>query len=150
MTTLDAILARIRRRRAGRTPPPPPPAWQGRDQYTDPAATLAAQLERNGAQVQVVPDAGSAVAAIAALFEELAPRRVVMNPDPCVTDLGLPERFPGIDWSIAGEMPREVFREACAAAEIGISGAVSALAETGSVVVESGPARSRLVTLLPP
>lgn len=41
-------------------------------------------------------------------------------------------------------------REAWANATVGLTGAASCLAETGSVVVVSGPGRGRLASLLPP
>jgi L-lactate dehydrogenase complex protein LldG len=48
-----------------------------------------------------------------------------------------------------GQTPGDL-KAVCAAADVGISGADAALAETGSVVISSGPGRSRLATLLPP
>ncbi|MCZ7572475.1 MAG: lactate utilization protein [Ardenticatenaceae bacterium] len=148
--TPDTVLDRIRRQLAGRTPPPAPSVWRGRPPYEDPAAVLVAQLERNGAQALIAPDAAARSAAIAALFDELGVTRAVMNPDPGLADLDLPARFPAVAWTIAGQVPPEALRGACATADVGLSGATAALAETGSVVVESGPSRSRLVTLLPP
>lgn len=44
----------------------------------------------------------------------------------------------------------EDFREAAAGADIGLSTAECAIAETGSLVLTSGPGRGRSVTLLPP
>ena len=41
-------------------------------------------------------------------------------------------------------------REFCARADVGLSGVEGALAETGSLIVHSGPGKSRLATLLPP
>lgn len=148
--TSDNFLAHIRRRLTGRTAPPVPSPWPGRTPYDDPVAVLVEQLERNGAQALVVPDATAASASIAAIFDDLGVSRAVINPDPELADLRLLERFPQITWTIAGEATTEELRAACAAANVGLAGATAALAETGSVVVESGPARSRLVTLLPP
>ena len=44
----------------------------------------------------------------------------------------------------------EDFREAASQADIGLSTAEWAIAETGSLVLTSGPGRGRTVTLLPP
>ena len=41
-------------------------------------------------------------------------------------------------------------RAFCAEADAGLSGAGAALAETGSIIISSGPTNSRLATLLPP
>jgi L-lactate dehydrogenase complex protein LldG len=44
----------------------------------------------------------------------------------------------------------EDFREVAGGADIGLSTAAWAIAETGSLVLESGPGKGRTVTLLPP
>ena len=44
----------------------------------------------------------------------------------------------------------EDFREVAARADVGLSGAAWAVAETGSLLLESGPGKGRSVTLLPP
>ncbi|HEU4848058.1 MAG TPA: lactate utilization protein, partial [Rubrobacteraceae bacterium] len=44
----------------------------------------------------------------------------------------------------------EDFREVAGGADIGLSTAEWAIAETGSLVLESGPGKGRTVTLLPP
>lgn len=53
------------------------------------------------------------------------------------------------DWHITGHTPGNL-RAFCASADVGLTGAEAALAETGSVVVSSGPGKSRLASLLPP
>ncbi len=45
---------------------------------------------------------------------------------------------------------RASWQAVCAQADVGVSGADAALAETGTVILRSGSGRSRLVTLLPP
>ena len=54
----------------------------------------------------------------------------------------------GIEVVVWGEL--EDFREVAAKADIGLSTAEWAIAETGSLVIEGGPAKGRSVTLLPP
>jgi L-lactate dehydrogenase complex protein LldG len=44
----------------------------------------------------------------------------------------------------------EDFRDVAARADVGLSGAAWAVAETGSLLLESGPGKGRSVTLLPP
>jgi L-lactate utilization protein LutC len=52
---------------------------------------------------------------------------------------------------IAAEVPdAAVYREACAAADVGITSADYALADTGTLVLFSDAEESRLVSLLPP
>lgn len=146
----ETILTRIRRQLAGQVPPPVPQPWRGRPPYPDPVGQLALQLERNGAEARIASDAEALAAHITEILQELAPASAVVNPDPEIADLSLPTRFPHIGWTVAGETTREELRARCASADVGISGGTAALAETGSVAVESGPNRSRLVTLLPP
>jgi L-lactate dehydrogenase complex protein LldG len=50
----------------------------------------------------------------------------------------------------AGFTDRDELKEACAAADIGITSADYALAATGSLVVLSSPNEARLISLLPP
>ena len=50
----------------------------------------------------------------------------------------------------AGDAQDTQQRELWASASVGITGAAACLAETGSVVVVSGPGRGRLASLLPP
>jgi L-lactate dehydrogenase complex protein LldG len=54
---------------------------------------------------------------------------------------------------LAGETAggsEEAWRDFCAGADAGLTAVDAALAETGSLVVSSGPGRSRMVSLLPP
>jgi L-lactate utilization protein LutC len=55
-----------------------------------------------------------------------------------------------VDRQAGADMSSTDRREALASAAIGITGADAALAETGSVVLASGPGRGRLASLLPP
>lgn len=51
--------------------------------------------------------------------------------------------------AISQAMPMERRRELCLAAAMGITESDGALADSGTLVLESGPARSRMVSLLP-
>ena len=55
-----------------------------------------------------------------------------------------------IDTVTPGDMDSIERREELASATIGLTGADAALAETGSIVLASGPGRARLASLLPP
>ncbi len=54
----------------------------------------------------------------------------------------------GVEVSVWRDL--EDFREVASAADIGLSTSEWAIAETGSLVLESGPGKGRTVTLLPP
>ena len=83
------------------------------------------------------------------LLGSLGARQVVVNDEPPFCDLDLAARWPQIEWHTVGRTAGDL-RAFCAAADVGLSSADAALAETGSLVVSSGPGRSRLATLLPP
>jgi L-lactate utilization protein LutC len=84
------------------------------------------------------------------LLQALEARRVVVNGAPAPLDgVSWRTRFPALTWRVVGEEP-DTLRAFCAAADVGVSSADAALAETGTIVVRSGPGRSRLATLLPP
>ena len=51
---------------------------------------------------------------------------------------------------VTGFRDEASLRQACAAADIGITGADYALADTGSLVMFSSPAEARMISLLPP
>ena len=51
---------------------------------------------------------------------------------------------------VAGAISGRAPREAQAQAEVGVTGCLTAIAETGSLALVSGPGRSRAVSLLPP
>ncbi len=71
------------------------------------------------------------------------------NAEPLLLELDLPQRYPEIEWHIVGQTGEDL-RAFCTSADVGLSSADAALAETGTVVISSGPGRSRLATLLPP
>jgi L-lactate utilization protein LutC len=54
-----------------------------------------------------------------------------------------------MNWLVTGKSAED-FRSFSSTADIGLSMAEAALAETGTVVVSSGPGLSRLTALLPP
>lgn len=141
-----AILARLRdiEREAS-----PPPAWRSRRAFPDLAVRFEEALTAAGGELVRAGDLDGALAALADLLRDTGAEHVVVNATPLLDEIDLPGRFPAITWHVAGEED-EAWRARCAAAEVGLSGVDAALAETGSIVVSSGPDRSRLATLLPP
>jgi L-lactate utilization protein LutB len=130
MNARDQMLARVRTA-LGRseTKLPPPVFLSPRDGAVDRVAMFRAALESLGGTTQEV---ASLKEARGALEPVLANRKVVYSPAPLVQACGF-----------AGEFSRN----ACADAEIGVSSADFALADTGTLVFLTEP---RLVSLLPP
>jgi L-lactate utilization protein LutC len=146
MTAREDILGRLKDKAR---PEPPPAAWRSRRQYTDLAGSFIEALTGAEGEVLRAENLEQALEQLGWLLEDLQARRVVVNDEAPLSDIDLSSRWPALDWHIAARTPGDLC-EFCAAADVGLSGANAALAETGSVIIESGAGRSRLSTLLPP
>jgi len=140
--TLDHLRALVREQ-------PQPSAWQSRRRFDDLAARFDESLTKSKGEVIRAADLSQALGRLSDLLASLEARRVVANGEPPLADLDFEARWPFIQWHVVGRTQGDL-REFCAHADVGLSGAIAALAETGSIAVESGPGRSRLATLLPP
>lgn len=146
MNAREAILARLRTWDRDQSLPP---AWRSRRHFEDLAVRFAESLTKAGGEVYRAASLAAALDRLDDLLEELEVRRAVMNFESPLRDLDLLGRWPGVEWHLVGQTQGDL-RSFCAGADVGLSGAQGALAETGTVVVESGPGKSRLATLLPP
>lgn len=142
----EEILRRLRSRQGD---VPHPGAWESRREFPDLVNRFAAALEVARGEVFVEDNLEAAVARLEGLLHELDAHLVVANREPPLDGLDLPTRFPAFSWHVAGENLAS-WRDYCSEADVGLSGAQAALAETGTVIVDSADGRSRLVTLLPP
>jgi L-lactate dehydrogenase complex protein LldG len=128
----------------------PPPADDDR------AARFRAELEALGGTCHDMPEpsADAVVALLDRLIAGRGPRRVLMWDEALLPVAGLPTALVragiSIDTVTTGDMDSIERREELASATIGLTGADAALAETGSIVLASGPGRARLASLLPP
>ena len=87
------------------------------------------------------------------VLHEIEAETAVANLGSPLDAIDLAGRWPEVKWRVAGQSEGELpgaLRDFAVSADIGLSGVDAALAETGTVVVSSGPGRSRLTTLLPP
>ena len=143
MSERDEILAKLRRQsRVSEMPEP----WKSRRNYDDLTAIFGAAFKAAGGEFMAVADWAAAEVAISALLEEAQAETVLVNGD---LPLTLPERWPQIGWHLAGQSDEDLYAFA-KRADVGISGVRAVLAETGSVIIESGPQKSRMTSLLPP
>ena len=150
MSARDEILTTINQRLAGKRAPASPPPWQSERRYPDLGRQFLHAVHAAGGEAERAQTLDRAVAIIDALLVQTAARRIVANAAPSPMDaIDWKRQFPGCEWHIVGHSASNL-REACAGADIGISSAAAALAETGTLVLHSGPERSRLATLLPP
>ncbi len=148
MNSRDAILGRVRTalgRREGQVPPEPP-GVRLRIPRVDMEARLRSvttRLEALGGQVyraNTPQDAGAWVA------RELANRTAIVSNAPFLNECGIRD-LSGVR---GGVTERDELRRLCAQAEVGISSADYALADTGTLVMLSSTDEARMISLLPP
>ena len=144
----ESILARLRRKEREAAPPAP---WRSRRAFPDLAAQFDEALTAAGGEVLRAGDLDGALSALDGLLGELETQHAVANATSPLNAIDLPGRFQAVTWHLADDDGGgESWRAACAAAGVGLSSADAALAATGSLIISSGPGRSRLATLLPP
>lgn len=146
-TAREDILAKLRSRARGNQDRPP--VWRSNRPFDDLAAQFADELNAIQGEAFRAGSLDEALDKLGELLDDLGAERIAANDEPPISDLDLAARWPDREWHIAGQSEGDL-RAFCAAAEVGLTGADAALAETGSLVVTSGPGRSRMVSLLPP
>lgn len=146
MNARDEILSRLRRKKRTVTHPP---AWRSRRHFDDAVDRFIEALTAAKGEADRFSSRDDALNAVDALLEEVDAERVVVNVEEPIADVAWSTRWSAIDWHVVGEVNGDL-RAFCAGADVGISSSRVALAETGSVLVDSGPGHSRLATLLPP
>lgn len=146
MTDRDQILTALRQQVRAVDHPP---AWQSRRQFDDLAERFTASLTAGHGEVHRASSLDEALEILGQVLAGLGAKQVAANAEPPLDGVDLAGRWPHIEWRVAGQGDDDL-RAFCAAADAGISGADAALAETGTIVISSGPGKSRLVPLLPP
>jgi len=150
MNTRDEILARLREQARDVAPPPP---WRSRRQFDDLSEQFTEALTAVKGEVWRAASLEEAFDHVDRILHEIEAETAVANLEPPLDAIDLAGRWPEVMWRVAGQSEGEVrgaLRPFAVSADIGLSGVDAALAETGTVVVSSGPGRSRLTTLLPP
>jgi L-lactate dehydrogenase complex protein LldG len=141
----DYILHKVRTalgRGAGQAVADPPPA-RIRIPHVAVEARVASMLERVRAL------AGEAVESDdprAFVSKAIAGKTAIASNAAYLQECGI-TGLPGVRWGITD---REELRELCATAGVGITSADYALADTGTLVMLSGPQEARMISLLPP
>ncbi|MFB3119525.1 MAG: lactate utilization protein C [Stenotrophomonas maltophilia] len=124
----------------------------GRDVRLEALAETAA---RRGWKVRRAPDTEEALGYLSSVMTQLGVRRAVRSTEDVFQQLAVDSilQRPGIETTIIAQnenRSRETLRQEMIDADIGITGADYAVAETGSVVVLPRAGLSRLVSLAPP
>ena len=143
MADRDEILGRLRQHKRPAQQPGP---WQSRRDYSDLAATFCAAFISAGGEAQQLASLDDVCREIGAILEETEAQRVLQNRD---LPIELAEQWPQLDWYTIGQTAADL-HDFAIRADVGITGVSVALAETGSLLVTSGPGLSRLSSLLPP
>lgn len=138
---LDALKAKTR---VAALPGP----WRTRRVFEDPAGRFEASMQGLKGEVHRANSVSEAWKTVDALLDEFGAERVVVDAD--VLDEIVPAaRWPKRSCHVVGKSDGDL-RAFCAEADVGLTGVTAALVETGSLIVESGPGKSRLASLLPP
>jgi L-lactate utilization protein LutC len=163
MSSRDEILQRLRPlTREGSHPQP----WHSRRAFTDLAARFTESLTAAQGEVIRAENLDEAWKRLGDLLRELEAENIVANHEPPISNPSAPLRtslqslisqspisslqsLNYLNWHIAGQSSGEL-KAACETADVGLTSAEAAFAETGTIVVSSGPGKSRLVSLLPP
>jgi len=143
MSARANILSRIRRaERTGHVPtqaPSPPPLATKQPSGSDNLRRFVAELQALGVN-SFLEDSDDAVRSRVVALVGSDP---VLQWDAAALPYDVGGLFP---WALTGKSPRD----AQASAEVGITGADAAIAETGSLVLLSGEGKPRAASLLPP
>mgnify|MGYP001606247073 CR=1 FL=1 len=146
MSAREDILNRLRRTARQETLPP---VWRSQREFADLAVRFTESLTEAKGEVRWTESWELALAEVDAILREVGAQAVVANNEPPLNTVALSQRWPEFEWHIVGQTPGDL-RQFCARADVGLSGVEAALAETGSLIVRSGPGKSRQATLLPP
>ena len=141
MSSREDILHRVRTAlgRPEGGPPPAPPPVRLRIPETSLESRMASMIQRIEALAGRVVRVPTPAEAGAWVRRTVAGKQAVVSQAPFLAECGIRD----------SEDPREL-RERCAAAEMGITSADYALADTGTLVLLSSPREARLISLLPP
>jgi L-lactate utilization protein LutC len=157
-TSRETFLERVRQavragQRAGAGNLPGPRTQVGyQGAGTDPVARYCQEFQAAGGHVHVVPDPSAAVARVRALLTAAGARRLVVGGGRLLATLDLRRQLHdlGIEVAALGDLTPSTSREVFFAADVGLTGADFLVAETGSIVLRSGPQEPRSASLLPP
>ncbi len=144
----DYVLHKVRTAlgRGAAQPAPPPPEVRLRIPDVDIETRIASfrsRLEALAGRTYRVETPAAARDTVAELIEG---RTAVASNAPYLAECGIT----GLANVRSGILDRDELRAACAAADIGITSADYALADTGTLVMIASPREARLVSLLPP
>ncbi|MEJ2757215.1 MAG: lactate utilization protein [Anaerolineales bacterium] len=143
MSTRDEILARLQKSSVK------PPALKARHRdFPDLPEQFAQVVSSIGGEVFLLPDLDEVWRKLAEIFATEEITTVVAHHEEPLLEVDVYNRFPDQHFYFPEET--EGFRAVCARADAGLTSATWAIAETGTLVLESGEIQARSTSLLPP
>jgi L-lactate utilization protein LutC len=118
----------------------------------NPVQRFQDELIALGGWFHLVADNESCVAKVVEITTTKSCKRILLGKGPLIDPLDLPKRLQdaGIEVISVCHLTQESCRESFFTADVGISGVDYLVAETGTVVLHSGPEQPRSLSLLPP
>jgi L-lactate dehydrogenase complex protein LldG len=126
-----------------------PAIWVSKNQFDDPISQFAQALRKVKGEVHQASDLDTARIILVEILNELNVQKIVVAGNDTLRKYDLSGLDGSRQWFIVGKSKGNL-RSFCATADVGLTGADIALAETGSVILKMNAGQSRLVSLLPP
>jgi L-lactate dehydrogenase complex protein LldG len=126
-----------------------PATWGSKNQFGDPLSQFAQALRKVKGEVYQASNLNAARNILVEILHELNAQKVVVAGDEFLAKIHLSGLVERCQLFIVGESKGDL-RDFCAAADVGLTGADIALAETGSVILKMDAAQSRFISHLPP
>ena len=158
MTPREAFLQRVRQavadgNRPGAAPPLPARGAVGyQGAGPDPVVRFCAELAAAGGQAHLAADRETALQTIADVLQAHAAQKILVGCGGLLDRLGVADRLTaaGLTVHVVDALPSPSPRDTLFAAEVGVSNVYRLVAETGTVVMATGPQDPRSLSLLPP
>jgi L-lactate dehydrogenase complex protein LldG len=126
-----------------------PEAWVSQREFESLPEQFSSALKAVKGEVVVAENLNNAWDILDGLLNQLSAKKIVITDEMPVNQVDYSERFGIEEWHLVGKSEGN-HREFCASADVSITSADGALAETGSIIISTGSGRSRAASLLPP
>jgi L-lactate dehydrogenase complex protein LldG len=154
----EAVLQRVRQavaegNRAGTTPGLPTRGSTGyQGGGTDLVTRFCDELTAAGGQAHIVADSGAAAGRVLELTQAKSAKRILLGRGQVLDTLHLQQRLRerNLEVHVVDTLAAGTERDVFFQADLGISGVRYAIAETGTLVMATGPDDPRSLSLLPP
>jgi L-lactate dehydrogenase complex protein LldG len=146
MSAREEILNRLRQKNHSA---PKVGSWVYQSDNSDLVTQFSQALRAAKGEVLSTKNLEQAWQELGRVLSDVDARRVVINQEPSLNRDMLRLKFPNCKWAVA-QGDKQELRQLCLEADVGLTGARFALAETGSIGIAFGANHSRMVSLIPP